>query len=696
MCYSQYNWINPKPQGNTLNSVCFVNDNIGYSVGNFGTVLKTIDGGLNWTILNSNTTKKLNGVYFINDSYGFAVGDSGIIIKTTDSGANWTTSISGVFDNLYSVFFTDSLTGSTCGKNGIILKTTDGGIQWNIIVSNVNGYLFSIDFPSNSIGYIVGGDQNQNDGLVLKSIDGGDSWILLTDSLNQCFYTTDFIDTLIGFATGISGYAVKTIDGGNNWTSMNLVQSNHTYSIKFINPQIGLASQVSGRYSKTEDGGQTWSSFNLNTSSSLCSICIKNDSSICIVGSGGATFVSNDYGTTFINTQNGPNKNLCSIDKVDNNHIFVVGDNTLIKTSDNGVNWQTSIVPELNYCIAAQFVNSTIGYAITEYGHKVKKTVDSGLTWITSSLPQTYNDITMVNESLGFMVGGGQNPLGTITWGVLCKTNDGINWIDQSGPWPYLNKVYFKNNSVGFLLGGWTTGKLYYTTNAGNNWSLLPLNISSPFVDMVFVNDNTGFLLAGSSFQANIVLKTNDGGFNWVTIYANTNNSWYNKFSSFNFIDSMNGYAVSVFGQILHTNDGGVSWVLQKSFTDNSLKSILLVNDSSGYIIGNNGNFVSFGNALNTNVPENSNEKYSSIKTYPNPFFETIKFELYSNIEDNVLIELFDINGKLVDITNKKIIQGNQLVEYNPDVNLKTGLYNYRIKGQKIFNSGKIIIDRTK
>lgn len=685
--YSQYKWINPKPQGNTLNSVFFANDQTGYAVGNFGTVIMSVDGGLNFSVIQTNTTKNLNGLYFINENYGFAVGDSGIIIKTIDHGASWTTSLSGVNNNLYSVFFTDSLNGYSCGTNGIILKTTDGGIQWNAMASNVSTTLRSIDFPSHTIGYIVGGGGEAGGyGFVLKSSDSGNNWVLLTDSLAESIYSTDFIDSLTGYASGNMGIVAKTADGGNTWSTLYLYSSSHVHSIKFINPQTGLLCDVNGNIFKTTDAGQTWNKVPSITYNRLFSINKINDSSICVVGRGGQILRSNDYGTNF-NILTSPIGELVSINKTDNNHIFVAGDNMLIKTTDGGTNWETHILPELRGCVSAQFVNSSTGYALTDLnGYKIQKSSDSGLTWTTYYLPPLYfnlNDITMVNESLGFIVGGGTNPISTITWGNLLKTTDGTNWSEISGSWPYFNKVYFKNDSTGFLLGGWADGKLCKTTDAGNTWSLVPFDFSNPLVEMIFVSENTGFIAELNSF-----LKTTDGGLNWNVIYTSNNNNCY---GSFDFTDSLNVYFVGVNGNILHTNDGGVSWIAKKSFTNNPLNSILLVNDSSGYIIGQYGNFVSFGKPNMDEVPEIKPGTNLSVSSYPNPFFETIHFELFSNIADIISIELFDLNGRQIAAVKKTIKQGNQVVEFNPGVTLDHGIYTYRITGNKIFNTGKII-----
>ena len=53
-----WTWLNPKPQGNTLYAMDFVNDNTGFTAGNYGTILKTNDKGDNWIKLNSGTSSK--------------------------------------------------------------------------------------------------------------------------------------------------------------------------------------------------------------------------------------------------------------------------------------------------------------------------------------------------------------------------------------------------------------------------------------------------------------------------------------------------------------------------------------------------------------------------------------------------------------------------------------------------------------
>ena len=86
-CFPQWQWINPKPQGNNLSSVYFTSPTTGYAVGNWGTIMKSTDGGLTWATMPSGTTEDLVALFFTSPAAGYAVGTSGTILKTEDAGA---------------------------------------------------------------------------------------------------------------------------------------------------------------------------------------------------------------------------------------------------------------------------------------------------------------------------------------------------------------------------------------------------------------------------------------------------------------------------------------------------------------------------------------------------------------------------------------------------------------------------------
>jgi photosystem II stability/assembly factor-like uncharacterized protein len=82
-----------------------VNANLVIVVGDSGTILRTVDGGSNWTTKTSGTLRNLNSVWFLDAATGFAVGDSGKVLSTSDSGNTWTSETSPTTANLNSVTF---------------------------------------------------------------------------------------------------------------------------------------------------------------------------------------------------------------------------------------------------------------------------------------------------------------------------------------------------------------------------------------------------------------------------------------------------------------------------------------------------------------------------------------------------------------------------------------------------------------
>ena len=105
----QWQWQHPKPQGNDLNKIYFVDQNYGYIAG-AGVILKTTDAGSSWNKLNSNTRFNIYGIFFnTRDSgwlCGYKSGVGGIIERTVNGGLNWeTVYIDSGFNDLRSIKF---------------------------------------------------------------------------------------------------------------------------------------------------------------------------------------------------------------------------------------------------------------------------------------------------------------------------------------------------------------------------------------------------------------------------------------------------------------------------------------------------------------------------------------------------------------------------------------------------------------
>ncbi|MCH7819095.1 MAG: T9SS type A sorting domain-containing protein [Candidatus Marinimicrobia bacterium] len=80
-------------------------------------------------------SEPLDAVQFLTEKIVWSVGEFGTIIKSQNGGIIWVKQLSGTETDLFSMSFIDTLTGWVLGKNNLILHTTDGGENWSTLVS---------------------------------------------------------------------------------------------------------------------------------------------------------------------------------------------------------------------------------------------------------------------------------------------------------------------------------------------------------------------------------------------------------------------------------------------------------------------------------------------------------------------------------------------------------------------------------
>ena len=232
--YSQqqnWTWQNPLPQGNDLFQVNVIDENLTYTIGNGGTVMKSSDGGITWTILNTGTTKNLRQADFLQNgligyTIGYAQGAGSSIIKTTDGGNNWQNINIDQIYYLSSIDFIDEQTGFVGGSIGLesnfIFKTTDGGLNWSQSDSLDEG-IIAIKFPSDNLtGFASGHNPGSGNNSIYKTTDGGTSWVRKSMPVLSPFGDIKsfyFVSNQIGYAAG-NRTILKTIDFGETWFSV--------------------------------------------------------------------------------------------------------------------------------------------------------------------------------------------------------------------------------------------------------------------------------------------------------------------------------------------------------------------------------------------------------------------------------------------------------------------------------------------
>jgi photosystem II stability/assembly factor-like uncharacterized protein len=274
-----------------LKSVHFVTKNIGFTVGDSGTILKTTNGGKNWAVRSSSTSENLNNVYFLNIKRGYIVGENGTYLTSIDSGNTWTKEIIEiekdvplntnlpVTNSFNAVHFTTAYFGFIAGDS-VILSTFDGGENWEI--NNLNNSLLSICFPSADAGYAI-----DNQGGIHSSTDGGMTWVRQQISPGITPSTVYFTGVQTGYITGASpNNLIKTSDGGNNWTVVHSGANNLT-SVRFADSLKGFAVGENGAIYKSSTSGDAWNIQYSGTTVTLNSVYFRDSLTGAAVGNNG-------------------------------------------------------------------------------------------------------------------------------------------------------------------------------------------------------------------------------------------------------------------------------------------------------------------------------------------------------------------------------------------------------------------------
>ena len=107
---------------NELTSVSFPNGLIGYVSSTNGKVYKSTDGGDNWIGTHPSTIQDINSIDFIDDTIGYAVCNSGQIYRTINGGVTWDEEVSGLASNIIKVKIIDINAAYCIDENGTLLK----------------------------------------------------------------------------------------------------------------------------------------------------------------------------------------------------------------------------------------------------------------------------------------------------------------------------------------------------------------------------------------------------------------------------------------------------------------------------------------------------------------------------------------------------------------------------------------------
>lgn len=158
-----------------------------------GTLFKSTDAGLTWTVLDAgNVMSAINSIHFVDDEVGWMVGDTNAIARSLDGGSSWST-ITGpsaqAAANCNVVFALDRNRAWVGYSDGDLYYTADGGTTWSqrSFSGSGVGEVRDIKFMNEHIGYLIHNGATPANGAnyVQYTIDGGYTWTQMTTPDND-------------------------------------------------------------------------------------------------------------------------------------------------------------------------------------------------------------------------------------------------------------------------------------------------------------------------------------------------------------------------------------------------------------------------------------------------------------------------------------------------------------------------------
>lgn len=692
-----WKWLNPLPQGRTINQLQAIDSLTAYAVADNGIFIRTTNGGVNWDITTTEySNNSLLSLFFIDKNTGWLSGEQGLILYTNNGGLTFTQQSSGTIQNLYGITSNGSKVFSV-GSNSTLLISSDNGTNWGKKELPVSSGFSSIYFFSIEKGYIT-----CSDGNILNTTNGGESWNLSLTSSAKSISNITFITDNNGWACGKNGTIIHTINGGTSWESIESPVNRSFTSVSFVNNYTGIITANDGVYLRTTDGGNNWQIYKQDSTFSFNTVSFLKNGTGWIAGSSGILVKTTDEGASWDFQSSGDRVNFNAIKFLDPNLGYILGDRGFIlKTTDGGNTWINKSIPthlNLNDLTYYCWNNMNIIYVASD-SSIVYKTNDFGDTWDTLSMRNILNVNlkTIAAAPFGVVAAGQSGAIGLID--VIHNNKYSLEKTPFRGN---MTSSYFYITSQGYITG--EDGAFYHViinnrtmasaSGGGAPYKIVSTNFTFSDLNQVYFFRGLGFIVG----KYGVLLKTKyfggfANGYVWTKSLINITNP-----KGVQFVDSTNGFICGGGGVLLRTTDGGNNWSNIQTNINTTLSRIWFVNKQTGFMIGPNGLFVKTDNGAGTNestlldVKESEPESFYLSQNYPNPFNPETSISYNLPQENFVSLKVFDLLGREVAVLKSEFQkQGKYNVVFDGS-DLSSGIYFYVLRINDHMESRKMIL----
>lgn len=543
-------WGSPEPQGHTLH-VLELQGSTGYAAGDFGTLLRTNDGGSEWGTVRTGQTLNFQELDVI-DADSVVVASSCAARRTDNGGETFrrlpfTSSERRCSRSLSGISFPTADVGYLLLGDGGVLRTADGGRSFSPRAVPAQGGLFTALMfrnPNEGIAATNGGD-------IFRTTNGGESWTQEFDG-NAGLAGVLFTGTQ-AVAVGDGGTFLVSADGGDTWTRPASDPGAPTPpAVTFANVRcdsatVCLINTAGSKLFRTTDGGRSFTDTN---AFNAVGIDYASATRAVAVGGLGHTQISDDGGASFATL--GARSNFAFFTRVRATSADVahaVGSSgALARTVDGGETWANVGVPTSADVSDVWFPNAEDGYAL-DFNGGLFRTENGTGSWsiLDTGADERPNGVFAPDGSHVFLIG----PRGVL------RSNDGGETFERHTHRVIRNRTLTEADKAGSDVIFYGPRVIALSLNDGDTWREIPRPTNAEVVHVDFVSSQIGYVLETSGR----VYFTRNRGDTWTELTG----TGYSNGTRLAFGDRRHGWLAvrSSHPTVLHTNDGGRSWTPQ-------------------------------------------------------------------------------------------------------------------------------------
>jgi len=313
-------------------------------VGEYGRILVRDNPNSVWVQANVPVQTTITAVDFVDDKVAWAVGHQGVILKTIDGGNNWSKMFDGVqltsllktsLEAQVSLLSTEFERAQVAGMDEdsldeLEMQLDDASYKLEDLTADagIEIAFFDVLFNSEDYGLVIGAY-----GAMLETQDGGNSWQYIgyqvpnPEGFHLNALTVD--DNSNIYIVGEAGLGMATSDQGKSWRSLNIDYLGSLFGIEVNGPSL-YSYGLRGNMFASQDQGETWQHLDTGVTNHIFSADWLNNQELLLVGAGGLKLIYN--GHTFNNISK-------SNQRIDITSVKVFDDN-VITTGLRG--WKTS------------------------------------------------------------------------------------------------------------------------------------------------------------------------------------------------------------------------------------------------------------------------------------------------------------------------------------------------------------------